>query len=1385
MDAVSGKSASTGGLRQMPTPQQGKQSEGKKPIRKLSKLILEDDFSFGSFTNTLCQSAPSSSKSNTPPTQVAEDGARPDTSDSQGSTNPLKSAEPFLEESVPSKEDKTPGQHGQVACDEHPAAALKQNQLPHTVVTDTSTDTSLQRPQEELESQRAQTQTEAIQAVSQPSQSMEEKEGPRIHAEGKPLQTPQPAQAKAEGSEPRSRKQLETDQSKTPHAPVTVDSLLRRFEIERQCRPNQQVLKKLHSLPSQIAVAALEKAFNVEHIYGFSGLLKSILSRMVAADEALQGAPDAEVQGNSRQQRGPSGEASSTGPETATDKSMDSEQNQAPRPVRASALQAQRERKKIIIALAQQDGTALPDMPHLRDSVSSKDAPEASKQPQKKRQAGVLRAAKQQRKRRKVCDDLGFADAVDEMDDASNEEKPNKSVPDKIPKRPKRPRTSDYFQSELGTPQQKKVPKRAVGKFSDTKKTELSAESDAAAQSKASLPTLPTSNFVFQDLKKSKRKRAMDGSTATVKKLKKFYNKNGRLKKKYTDSKSWKDFQGDLAFQTGVHARRKSLAQWSASQKYLLNTSVREWKAFSPAVSEECIGTLMRDDVDSPIPQASHCEVAEGLGVSSTPSMNPSRVASAHDNGIENTTSTFADIDAVLKDNFGHSEFRPGQREAVLSVLDKVPTLLLLSTGWGKSLCYQLPAFMLRDVGITLVISPLVSLMADQLARLPKCLRGAALSGQQNRIQERQVMKAVRARLIDVLFVSPERLPSWSLNDRYLPPIALACIDEAHCVSEWSHNFRPNYLRLNEFLVKNLGAQRLLAMTATATRQTIQSVCSTIKIDTVVRSDCKFKVQDLMEQVAQPRVQRKNLIMSVTRVNDSNGDAESNGALLGILRSEACRGKSTIIYCWRKATVDGLTKYLRQFDMGSVCAYHGDLTPEQRQLVQTSFMEDKLKIVVATMAFGMGLDKPDIRVVIHFNMPKSLENYIQETGRASRDGEPGYCHLLLNQKDLKTMRWIESANGGGSSDAGSVQKILRIAFSSNAKGPQKCFVQSNDDRNQPLKEPINHVTFDEKIISRELNTPVDEVHSVLAQLALRSDGYLRLYSSFPTQLKIRFFKTDVKLLKERDPFLRMLLGNAKVNSGVHTIQTGDAISRLGCEPSRLFSTLWECCGEEYTVEKDSYGFLLSIVKIPPLEKQMAWASEISTIARQTKDSALTKLDAAFVAFSRTAEAKTHEQDAVLNKHLDAYFGAPPSADAVEVLAGGDVERANILRQALGSEFVERQDRACDSAGAKRQAALKVQVYAQVARLLSTGGFPEYITDDTDSKARAVAQILAGVGSSMFPVKTWKTNPCWAKFENTMDFSLLKDLVAESMLELQERMKKMASIRGGVSAPTTK
>jgi ATP-dependent DNA helicase Q4 len=374
------------------------------------------------------------------------------------------------------------------------------------------------------------------------------------------------------------------------------------------------------------------------------------------------------------------------------------------------------------------------------------------------------------------------------------------------------------------------------------------------------------------------------------------------------------------------------------------------------------------------------------------------------------------DLQTVLFNVFGYKSFNEGQEEALRNIAAGRSTFLVLPTGGGKSLCYQLPAFLFP--GITLVITPLISLMQDQLERLPACLPGAFWNSQQSSEETLNLMKRLKAGEIKILFVSPEKLltPGFqrfmtvnmmrndssqagynsstsSINGsanaaagaRLAQPwISFACIDEAHCVSEWSHNFRPSYLRLRKVLRDTLRVKAILALTATATQDTEMTVCRSLGIRP--------------EHVVKQSVRRKNLILTVSR------DADRKAALVDLLHSKQYKSLNAIIvYVMLQKEADQLAQFLvsKHFDAAS---YHAGKTAVQRRRLQLKFMNDKLRIVVATVAFGMGLDKQNVRAVIHYSLPRSFENYVQEVGRAGRDGKLGLCHAFFDEGDIIRMK---------------------------------------------------------------------------------------------------------------------------------------------------------------------------------------------------------------------------------------------------------------------------------------------------------------------------------------------------------------------------------------------
>ena len=333
------------------------------------------------------------------------------------------------------------------------------------------------------------------------------------------------------------------------------------------------------------------------------------------------------------------------------------------------------------------------------------------------------------------------------------------------------------------------------------------------------------------------------------------------------------------------------------------------------------------------------------------------------------------DIHDLLKTRFGYDEFRPLQAEIIQTVLDGRDALVLMPTGGGKSLCYQLPALCLE--GLTLVVSPLIALMKDQVDALRA--NGVAAAFVNSTVPPREIQSAyaaARTGQIKILYVAPERLPVPSFNE-FLRSVRVSqiAIDEAHCISEWGHDFRPDYRNLH-FLRQRFPETPVMALTATATVQ--------------VRDD-------IVDQLAIPNARR--FVASFDRQNLTYIVRPKRGAfeeLLALLRQHA--NGSAIVYCLSRQDTEDLAADLTDEGIQAL-PYHAGLDPQVRRTTQDRFIRDDVSVVTATIAFGMGIDKPDIRLVVHYRLPKTLEGYYQETGRAGRDGLPSTCVLFFGASD--------------------------------------------------------------------------------------------------------------------------------------------------------------------------------------------------------------------------------------------------------------------------------------------------------------------------------------------------------------------------------------------------
>lgn len=634
---------------------------------------------------------------------------------------------------------------------------------------------------------------------------------------------------------------------------------------------------------------------------------------------------------------------------------------------------------------------------------------------------------------------------------------------------------------------------------------------------------------------------------------------------------------------------------------------------------------------------------------------------------------------SLLKLTHGYDSFREGQLEAIKGVLAGNSTMLVLPTGAGKSLCYQLPAVILP--GLTLVVCPLVALMIDQLKQLPPIVPGGLLSVVQTTEEVAETLKLIREGMIKVLFVSPERF----LNEEFLSllsstqSISLVVVDEAHCLSEWSHNFRTSYMRLRaSFLRARLNARCILAMTATATIRTLNTVMSALEIP--------------LTNLVQRSYLRDNLQLSVSLSGNRMKDL-----LLLVKSSPFTEVRSIIIYTKFQFETEVISKYLCDNNIHAKC-YHGGIPAKDRKRTQDLFCSNKIRVVVATVAFGMGLDKSDVGAVIHYSLPESLEQYVQEIGRAGRDGGLSYCHLLYDDNTYFKLRSFLYRDGV---DECAVNKFLSQVFSNgrNFRGKICSLIKEHASRKFDMKEEVM-LTF-------------------LTHLELGEAQYLRLLPDLSVTCTLNFHKSTPLLLASKDNVVAAILKKSETKQGQHVFDIPSVSNSIGITTTNLLNHLqFLKFKAEITYELKDPAICYTIIDVP---------GDICSLAAD-----LTK-------WSTTVEScQVRKLDTMLNAVMSSV------KECKKQNGCHGAQHTSCLQREILEYFNADDDNHVSSKMAQNQSSRFLRPDIKV-----------FLQSNSQAKftPRAVARIMHGIPSPAYPSVVWSKTHFWGRYIQ-MDFRVV-------------------------------
>jgi len=541
-------------------------------------------------------------------------------------------------------------------------------------------------------------------------------------------------------------------------------------------------------------------------------------------------------------------------------------------------------------------------------------------------------------------------------------------------------------------------------------------------------------------------------------------------------------------------------------------------------------------------------------------------------------------IEQSLKQTFGYDGFRAGQEQAIRAVVAGRSAAAIFPTGSGKSLCYQLPALLLPH--LTMVVSPLLALMQDQLAFLHRHgIAAASIDSAQSREQASETMARAKSGELKILMISVERLK----NERFRNfisqvPISLLVVDEAHCISEWGHNFRPDYLKLPDYQ-RQFNIPQVLLLTATATPPVI--------------ADMQSKFAIAADDVVTTGFYRSNLNLLVEPVSGFNKQRR----LVEWLADKG--GQPTIVYVTQQKTAEQVAEHLAQRGFPA-SAYHAGMAHELRESIQRRFMAGELNCIVATIAFGMGIDKADIRNVVHYDLPKSVENYSQEIGRAGRDGKPSDCLVLANRDSLSV---LQNFVYGDTPELAGIRCVLDELLQSGAGGQWELMLNQLSDQSNIRQLPLK---------------------TLLVQLELR--GIIAPRFAYFAEYRFRYLLEPEALVAkfegERRQFVEAIVHTSARARTWCTLDFDALYQQHGADRARVVKAL-EYFQEKGWIELESKQMTDVYALLDPNFDAGALSVELHEYFRQHEASEITRIDNMLALF---------ESRECLSQRLAAYFG---------------------------------------------------------------------------------------------------------------------------------------------------